>query len=76
MNVLMISPGYPMEMEQFAAGLARVGAKVYGIGDSAQSSLPRMAHEALSGYLEADLKNDWPAMQHGHGSFLVTRALD
>jgi formate-dependent phosphoribosylglycinamide formyltransferase (GAR transformylase) len=61
MNVLMISPGYPPEMEQFAAGLARVGAKVYGIGDSAQASLPKMAHEALSGYLQ--LRNLWDEPQ-------------
>src|SRR6185295_9368220 len=57
MNVLMISPGYPPEMEYFARGLARVGAKVYGIGDSAQASLPPMAKEALSGYLQ--LHNLW-----------------
>ncbi len=57
MNVLMISPGYPPEMEYFARGLARVGAKVYGIGDSAQAALPAMAKEALSGYLQ--LHNLW-----------------
>jgi hypothetical protein len=57
MNVLMISPGYPFEMEYFARGLAKVGAKVYGIGDSAQASLPPMAKEALSGYLQ--LRNLW-----------------
>jgi biotin carboxylase len=61
MNVLMISPGYPMEMEYFARGLARVGAKVYGIGDSAQSSLPPMAKAALSGYLQ--LHNLWQEAQ-------------
>jgi len=32
--------------------------------------------EALSGYLEVDLREDWPAMAHGRGSILVTRALD
>ncbi len=57
MNVLMISPGYPPEMEYFARGLARVGAKVYGIGDSAQAALPPMAKEALAGYLQ--LRNLW-----------------
>jgi len=61
MNVLMISPGYPFEMEYFARGLAKVGAKVYGIGDSAQSSLPAMAKEALSGYLQ--LRNLWDETQ-------------
>ena len=57
MNVLMISPGYPPEMEYFARGLSKVGARVYGIGDSAQAALPRMAKEALSGYLQ--LRNLW-----------------
>lgn len=57
MNVLMISPGYPPEMEQFAAGLAAVGAKVYGIGDSAQAALPPLAKRSLSGYLQ--LRNLW-----------------
>jgi hypothetical protein len=61
MNVLMISPGYPPEMEYFARGLARVGAKVYGIGDSAQASLPPLAKEALSGYLQ--LRNLWQEEQ-------------
>jgi len=61
MHVLMISPGYPPEMEYFARGLARVGAKVYGIGDSAQMSLPPMAKEALSGYLQ--LHNLWQEEQ-------------
>lgn len=61
MNVLMISPGYPFEMEYFARGLAKAGAKVYGIGDSAQASLPSMAKEALSGYLQ--LRNLWDEAQ-------------
>jgi hypothetical protein len=61
MNVLMISPGYPPEMEYFARGLARVGAKVYGIGDSAQAALPPMAKEALAGYLQ--LRNLWQEEQ-------------
>ncbi len=57
MNVLMISPGYPQEMEYFARGLRKVGANVYGIGDSAQAALPPMAKQALSGYLQ--LRNLW-----------------
>jgi biotin carboxylase len=61
MNVLMISPGYPPEMEYFARGLSRVGAKVYGIGDSAQASLPQIAKDALSGYLQ--IRNLWDEAQ-------------
>jgi carbamoyl-phosphate synthase L subunit-like protein len=61
MNVLMISPGFPPEMECFARGLVRVGAKVYGIGDAPQASLPRIARESLSGYLQ--LRNLWDEQQ-------------
>jgi len=61
MNVLMISPGYPPEMEYFARGLAKVGAKVYGIGDSAQAALPKMSKDALSGYLQ--IHNLWQEEQ-------------
>ena len=32
MNVLMISPGFPTEMQYFTRGLARVGARVIGLG--------------------------------------------
>ena len=52
-NVLMISPGYPAEMPLFAQGLARVGARVYGIGDQPQGALPETARRALSGYVQA-----------------------
>lgn len=61
MNVLMISPGYPPEMEYFARGLAQVGAKVYGIGDGPQGGLPKLAREALAGYLQ--LRNLWDEQQ-------------
>src|SRR5688572_22436656 len=53
----MISPGYPPEMPYFARGLAQMGARVYGIGDSPQGALPPMAREALSGYLQ--IRNLW-----------------
>ncbi len=36
MYVLMISPGYPAEMQYFTRGLARVGAKVLGVSDQAE----------------------------------------
>ena len=52
-NVLMISPGYPAEMPLFAAGLARVGARVYGIGDQPEGALPETARHALAGYVQA-----------------------
>lgn len=57
MNVLMFSPGFPAEMPYFTRGLARVGAKVVGIGDQPPGSLPEVAREALSDYLR--LENLW-----------------
>ena len=38
MKVLMLSPGYPPEMPQFALGLQAEGAQVIGMGDAAASS--------------------------------------
>ncbi|HEV2863542.1 MAG TPA: ATP-grasp domain-containing protein [Pyrinomonadaceae bacterium] len=51
MNVLMISPGYPTEMPYFTRGLARVGAKVLGVGDQPESDLPGETRESLTAYL-------------------------
>ncbi|HLM57620.1 MAG TPA: ATP-grasp domain-containing protein [Pyrinomonadaceae bacterium] len=51
MNVVMISPGYPTEMPYFTRGLARVGAKVLGVGDQPESSLPPETRESLTAYL-------------------------
>ena len=51
-TVLMISPGYPADMPQFARGLAEVGATVIGVGDSSAAGLPEIVRNALSGYLQ------------------------
>ena len=53
MNVLMISPGFPKEMQYFTRGLAAVGAQVVGLGDQPESQLPEGARQALSAYLHA-----------------------
>ena len=41
MNVLVISPGYPTEINYFTRGLAVQGARVFGIGDQAERSEER-----------------------------------
>ena len=51
MNVLMFSPGFPAEMPYFTRGLARVGARVLGLGDQPVEMLPEAAREGLSDYL-------------------------
>ena len=52
MNVLMLSPGYPADMPEYARGLAECGVTVIGIGDSPTGSLPEMAKRSLAHYVE------------------------
>lgn len=52
MNVVMLSPGFPVEQPHFTRGLAEVGARVIGIGDQPQEALPEIARHALSAYVQ------------------------
>ncbi|MEQ1564606.1 MAG: ATP-grasp domain-containing protein [Myxococcota bacterium] len=52
MNVIFLSPGYPPEMAHYTRGLAEVGARVFGVGDSHPQALPKSAREALTDYLQ------------------------
>jgi formate-dependent phosphoribosylglycinamide formyltransferase (GAR transformylase) len=54
MNVLMVSPGFPGEMPSFARGLARVGARVFGLGDQPAPALPEKARRALAAHLHVE----------------------
>ncbi len=51
MNLLLLSPGYPADMPEFTRGLAEVGARVYGVGDSPLDGLPSMVRRSLSEYI-------------------------
>lgn len=51
MNVLMIAPAYPWEMSLFTRGLARVGARVLGVGDTPGAGLPEDVRDALTDYI-------------------------
>jgi len=51
MNILMIQPGFPAEIPYFTRGLARMGARVLGIGDQPEGMLPDVAREGLAAYL-------------------------
>lgn len=51
-NVLMLSPGYPAEMHNFTRGLSAVGARVWGVGDAPEESLPKEVRMCLYGYLQ------------------------
>ncbi len=52
MNVVMISPGFPVEQPFFTRGLARQGHHVIGLGDQPESDLPKVAKTALAAYLQ------------------------
>jgi len=47
----MFSPGFPVEMQRFTLGLARVGAAVVGLGDGPDAALPPEVRRALHGYV-------------------------
>lgn len=62
MNVLMISPGFPKEMQYFTRGLAAVGANVVGLGDQPEGQLPAAARKALAAYVQVDSFKDEAAI--------------
>lgn len=62
MNVLMISPGFPIEQPLFTRGLARQGARVIGLGDQAPEQMPETARQALADYLRIGSFSDEAAI--------------
>jgi len=52
MNVLMISPGFPAEMQLFTCGLASVGARVLGLGDQPRQALTEDVARSLTAYMQ------------------------
>ena len=50
MNVLFLSPTFPDEMPLFVEGLARVGARVFGMGDTPEAALPERTRKSLTAY--------------------------
>ena len=62
MNVLFISPSYPMEMPDFTRGLAEVGAQVIGLGEVPAGQLPPELGKYLSGYVQVDRLGDTAAV--------------
>jgi len=52
MNVLMISPGYPAEMQHFTRALAEIGATVIGLGDQPKAALPEIARAAVGRHVQ------------------------
>ena len=58
MNVVMLSPGFPLEMAYFTRGLAAVGATVIGVGDQPVHDLPAEARDALAHYEHVSLADE------------------
>ena len=67
MNVIMISPGYPVEMSYFTRALATVGATVIGVGDQPPDALPPAAWEGLSHYERVSLTDEAAVLGALHG---------
>jgi biotin carboxylase len=52
MNVLVLSPGFPLEMSGFTVALANLGVRVFGVGEqSVQTFKPTLRH-SLTAYLQ------------------------
>ncbi len=58
MNIIMISPGFPVEQPYFTRGLARHGNQVIGLGDQPEHDLPEIARRSLSAYLQVPLTDE------------------
>jgi hypothetical protein len=66
-NVLMLGVAYPPELPYFARGVARVGARVYGVDQVPENQLPKIARESLSGYVQV------PSLADEQGAFDAVR---
>ncbi|MDX6309165.1 MAG: hypothetical protein QOI06_2211 [Nocardioidaceae bacterium] len=67
MNIVMLSPGFPLEMAFFTRALAAVGATVIGVGDQPEHALPAAAREALAHYEHVSLADDDAVLAALHG---------
>lgn len=52
MNVIFLSPSYPIEMQDYVRGLAEVGANVFAVGDSPVGSIPHKLRPFIADYLQ------------------------
>lgn len=62
MYVLMISPGYPVEIPYFTRALAWAGARVLGVSDQPEGALPPEASRHLAAYLHVPSLQDEDAV--------------
>jgi formate-dependent phosphoribosylglycinamide formyltransferase (GAR transformylase) len=66
-NIVMLSPGFPLEMAYFTRALAGVGATVIGVGDQHPQALPAEARQALAHYEHLSLADERAVLTALHG---------
>ena len=66
-NVVMLSPGYPIEMATSPAGSRRSGRTVIGVGDQPPHALPEAARNALAHYEHVSLSDEGAVLAALHG---------
>lgn len=76
MNVVFLSPNYPPEMHEYVRGLAEVGARVLGVGDSPRAGLAPKVKAALSDYLQVPGIMDEQDLLQRVGAWLRGRSVD
>lgn len=75
-NVLMLSPGFPGDMPHFTCALAKVGARVYGMGDQPLGALSAEVREALTEYRQVRTLWDTEAVLDEVRTWLKGKPLD
>lgn len=63
MDVIFLSPAWPLEMPAYPVALRDAGARVHGVGDSAPGALPGHLRAALSSYLQVPSLGDTQAVR-------------
>ena len=58
MNIVMVSPGLPLEQAYFTRALAQTGATVIGVGDQPFHALPMEAQQHLAHYEHVSLSDE------------------
>jgi hypothetical protein len=76
MHVVFLSPGFPAEMPLFVRGLAKVGAKVLGVGDQPAAALPSETRQALADYLQVSTFADEKKAAEEIHAWLRGRSVD
>lgn len=76
MRVVFLSPSYPNEQSNFTRGLAEVGARVYGVGDTPRESLPARVKPYLHDYLQVPRILDEQDVMNRVSDWLRGRTID